>query len=170
MIVSRTIALGGKSWRTVSQHEQGISWSEDMMHVHTQEQGWEFPQLRFLVYDTFLQKTLRDRQIEGGKTPPEWWRWRKSFSVSCCWEERVKNQGGGGKWAASSGDSWNSVWSDVGYKLKRALSELEALKPNLYNTKHYTEFIFVSIEMKNRTKHPEVKKGKKQPLKLLFCW
>lgn len=23
-------------------------------------------------------------------------------------------------------DSWNSVWSDVGYKLKRALSELEA--------------------------------------------
>lgn len=93
--------------KTVSQNKQGISWIENMMHVHTQELSWVFPQLRFLVYDAFLQKTLRKRQIEGGrKGNPQPWSGEdeESLSVSAVtgrreWKAQGK-QGGEGKWAA----------------------------------------------------------------------
>jgi len=51
----------------VSQQEPGISWIENMLHVHTQEPGWVFPQLWLLVYDCIPSETLRERPIEGGE-------------------------------------------------------------------------------------------------------
>lgn len=96
------------------------------MHVHTQEPGWVFPQLRFLVYENTPGTTDR-----GWETPPGVVKMKKVFQCQLLLggesekqrENKVVEEN---EPPHQETDSWKSVWSNVGYKLKRALSELEA--------------------------------------------
>lgn len=85
----------------------------------------------FRSCDFSSTKTLREQQIEGGKPPPGVVKMKKVFQCQLLLggesekqrENKVVEEN---EPPHQETDSWKSVWSNVGYKLKRALSELEA--------------------------------------------